>query len=75
MVVQTYRKVVNKFNVNLYKRKSYIIIIMPQLVPFYFMNEVMFAFTIIVLIIYILSKYILPRVVRLFLSRIFINKI
>lgn len=66
---------VNKFNVNLYKRKSYIIIIMPQLVPFYFMNEVMFAFTIIVLIIYILSKYILPRVVRLFLSRIFINKI
>jgi F-type H+-transporting ATPase subunit 8 len=67
--------VVNKFNVNLYKRKSYIIIIMPQLVPFYFMNEVMFAFTIIVLIIYILSKYILPRVVRLFLSRIFINKI
>jgi F-type H+-transporting ATPase subunit 8 len=75
VVVQTYRKVVNKFNVNLYKRKSYIIIIMPQLVPFYFMNEVMFAFTIIVLIIYILSKYILPRVVRLFLSRIFINKI
>lgn len=48
---------------------------MPQLVPFYYTNEVMFAFGILVFILYILSKYILPRIVRLFLSRIFINKI
>ena len=46
---------------------------MPQLVPFYFINEVLFAFTIIVIIVYILSKYILPRFVRLFLSRVFIT--
>jgi len=50
-------------------------IYMPQLVPFYYMNEIVFAFAIIVFILYVLSKYILPRIVRLFLSRMFINKI
>jgi len=48
---------------------------MPQLVPFYYMNEIVFAFAIIVFILYVLSKYILPRIVRLLLSRMFINKI
>lgn len=46
---------------------------MPQLVPFYFVNEIIFAFTIITLNIYIFSKYILPRFVRLFLSRSYIS--
>nr|YP_009450170.1 ATP synthase F0 subunit 8 [Clonostachys rosea]YP_010718677.1 ATP synthase F0 subunit 8 [Clonostachys byssicola]AOG66148.1 ATP synthase F0 subunit 8 [Clonostachys rosea]QWS06173.1 ATP synthase subunit 8 [Clonostachys rogersoniana]WDQ44280.1 ATP synthase F0 subunit 8 [Clonostachys byssicola] len=48
---------------------------MPQLAPFYYMNEIVFSFGLIVLILYILSKYILPRIVRLFVSRIYINKI
>ncbi|KIH86261.1 ATP synthase subunit 8 (mitochondrion) [Sporothrix brasiliensis 5110] len=48
---------------------------MPQLVPFYFLNEVVFTFTIITIILYISSKYILPRFVRLFLSRTFISKL
>nr|QVV23933.1 ATPase subunit 8 [Trichoderma cornu-damae] len=48
---------------------------MPQLTPFYYMNEIVFAFAIIVILLFILSKYILPRIVRLFLSRMFINKI
>lgn len=48
---------------------------MPQLTPFYYVNEVVFAFGLIVVILYLLSKYILPRIVRLFLSRMFINKI
>ena len=48
---------------------------MPQLIPFYFVNEITFTFVIIVLTIYILSKYILPRFVRLFLSRSFIWKL
>ena len=48
---------------------------MPQLTPFYYMNEIVFAFGLILLILYILSKYILPRIVRLFISRVFINKI
>jgi len=48
---------------------------MPQLVPFYFINEVTFAFILLILMIYIFSKYILPRFVRLFLSRVFITKL
>jgi F-type H+-transporting ATPase subunit 8 len=49
--------------------------IMPQLTPFYFVNEVTFAFAIILITIYMLSKYILPRFVRLFLARTFISKL
>ena len=48
---------------------------MPQLVPFYFINEITFAFIILSITIYVLSKYILPRFVRLFLSRTFITKV
>ncbi len=48
---------------------------MPQLVPFYFINEITFTFIIIVTTIYILSKYILPTFVRLFLSRTLISKL
>lgn len=48
---------------------------MPQLVPFYFINEITFTFIIIVATIYILSKYILPTFVRLFLSRTLISKL
>lgn len=45
---------------------------MPQLVPFYFINEVTFAFAIITIGVYILSKYILPMFVRLSLARTYI---
>ncbi len=48
---------------------------MPQLVPFYFINEVTFTFVIIILAVYFLSKYIFPRFVRLFLSRTLISKL
>jgi F-type H+-transporting ATPase subunit 8 len=48
---------------------------MPQLVPFYFINQVTFAFTSLIVILYILSKYVLPRFVRLFVSRMFISKL
>ena len=48
---------------------------MPQLVPFYFVNQVTFTFIILIIMIYIFSKNILPRFVRLFLTRIFINKL
>ncbi|EEY24115.1 ATP synthase F0 subunit 8 (mitochondrion) [Verticillium alfalfae VaMs.102] len=44
---------------------------MPQLVPFYFMNEVVYGFAVIVIVHYILSKYILPRIINLFISRLF----
>jgi F-type H+-transporting ATPase subunit 8 len=48
---------------------------MPQLVPFYFVNQVTFTFVILVALIYVCSKYILPRFVRLFSSRVFIAKL
>ena len=48
---------------------------MPQLVPFYFVNQVTFAFILLIVMIYVFSKYILPRFVRLFLSRVFISKL
>jgi F-type H+-transporting ATPase subunit 8 len=48
---------------------------MPQLVPFYFVNQVTFAFILLVGMIYLFSKYILPRFVRLFLARLFISKL
>jgi len=48
---------------------------MPQLIPFYFINQVTFAFFILIIMIYIFSKNILPRFVRLFLTRIFISKL
>jgi F-type H+-transporting ATPase subunit 8 len=48
---------------------------MPQLVPFYFVNEVTFTFVILGFLIYMFSKYILPRFVRLFTSRIFVVKL
>ncbi len=52
-----------------------IINLMPQLVPFYFINQVTFAFAIIALLIFVFSKYILPRFVRLFTTRVFISKL
>lgn len=48
---------------------------MPQLVPFYFMNQVTFAFILLVITVYIFSKYVLARFVRLFISRVFISKL
>ncbi|KAK3049625.1 hypothetical protein LTR09_009046 [Extremus antarcticus] len=48
---------------------------MPQLVPFYFVNEVVFAFTIIPLLIYVFSKYILPAHLRRYAARLFTSKL
>ncbi|KAI5802958.1 fungal ATP synthase protein 8-domain-containing protein [Geopyxis carbonaria] len=48
---------------------------MPQLVPFYFINQVAFGFALLTTMVFLLSKYILPRMVRLFLSRTFITKL
>jgi F-type H+-transporting ATPase subunit 8 len=48
---------------------------MPQLIPFYFVNQVVFTFIFLVILIYTFTKYILPRFVRLFITRIFIKKL
>lgn len=47
---------------------------MPQLVPFYFVNQITFVFIVMLMMLYILSKYILPKFVSLFMTRISISK-
>lgn len=48
---------------------------MPQLVPFFFLNQIFWGYLIILIIIYISSKYVLPRILSLYLSRTFITKL
>ncbi|KAF1987359.1 hypothetical protein K402DRAFT_393068 [Aulographum hederae CBS 113979] len=48
---------------------------MPQLVPFYFVNEVVYAFITIPILVYLFSKYFLPQRVRVFCARLFISKL
>lgn len=48
---------------------------MPQLIPFYFVNQLIFAFVTLAILVYVLSKYILPlftyrNVVRLYLTKL-----
>ncbi|KAL6703808.1 ATP synthase F0 subunit 8 [Coniothyrium glycines] len=48
---------------------------MPQLIPFFFVNETTVAFILLPSLIYIFSKYILPQRLRLFAARLFISKL
>ena len=48
---------------------------MPQLVPFYFLNQIIYWYTVLLILIYVSSKFILPRILNIFLSRIFITKL
>ena len=48
---------------------------MPQLIPFYFVNQLFFSFITLAILVYVLSKYILPlftykNVVRLYLTKL-----
>ena len=48
---------------------------MPQLIPFYFLNQLSFSFLSLIVLIFVLSKYILPlftyrNVVRLYLTKL-----
>ena len=48
---------------------------MPQLVPFYFLNQIIYGYTVLLILIYVSSKFILPRILNIFLSRIFTTKL
>ncbi|KAL9111540.1 MAG: hypothetical protein Q9227_004028 [Pyrenula ochraceoflavens] len=48
---------------------------MPQLVPFYFVNETVSSFGALVVIIYFMTKYALPQRVRTYIARLFISKL
>jgi F-type H+-transporting ATPase subunit 8 len=48
---------------------------MPQLIPFYFLNQLSFAFLILITLIYVFSKYILPlftfqQVIRMYITKL-----
>lgn len=48
---------------------------MPQLIPFYFVNQWTFTFVALVTMVYVFSKYILPMFTELFLTRMYITKL
>lgn len=48
---------------------------MPQIIPYYFVNQATFAFLGLFIIIFIISKYILPAFLEVFVSRIYITKL
>ena len=48
---------------------------MPQLIPYTFLNQIIFSFTVLLILVYILSKYILPLFTFLQVIRIYITKL
>lgn len=48
---------------------------MPQLIPYFFFNQILSSFVIFLILVYILSKYILPlftlqQVIRLYITKL-----
>ena len=56
-------------------RAFFLIILMPQLIPFYFLNQLYFSFIALFVLVYILSKYFLPLFTLQQVIRIFIVKL
>jgi len=48
---------------------------MPQLIPFYFINQLSFAFLSLLALIYVFSKYILPYFTYVQVIRMYITKL
>lgn len=48
---------------------------MPQLLPFYFVNQIRFALIGLFIVTYVMSAYILPYFVQLLVSRVYITKL
>lgn len=56
-------------------RDKKLVLLMPQLVPFYFLNQLSFSFLTLIVLIVVLSKFILPiftyrGVVRMYLTKL-----
>ena len=48
---------------------------MPQLIPYFFLNQIIFAFVVLLVLVYIFSKYILPLFTLQQVARIYIRKL
>ena len=55
--------------------RLHIILTMPQLLPFYFVNQLSFAFLVLITLVYVFGTYILPAFVELFVTRMYITKL
>lgn len=56
-----------------YRKPNNQVMFMPQLVPFYFINQLSFGLILLSLLIYLASKRLLPQLLQRFISRIFIT--
>jgi F-type H+-transporting ATPase subunit 8 len=63
------------FKVAFYLKPQIPNLTMPQLLPFYFVNQITFALAALFIITYIMSVYVLPYFVALFVSRVYITKL
>jgi F-type H+-transporting ATPase subunit 8 len=48
---------------------------MPQLLPFYFVNQITFRLIRLFTITYVMSVYILPYFIQLFVTRVYITRL
>jgi F-type H+-transporting ATPase subunit 8 len=48
---------------------------MPQLLPFYFVNQLSFAVVVLGTLVYVFGTYVLPVFVQLFVSRLYVTKL
>ena len=48
---------------------------MPQMIPFYFLNQISYGYLVLIIMLYVLSKYILPLFPQLQLIRMVITKL
>lgn len=64
----------NKDTSNLLREYIYFQI-MPQLLPFYFVNQLSFALFGLFVVIYVMSRFVLPAFTELFLTRMYITKL
>jgi F-type H+-transporting ATPase subunit 8 len=49
--------------------------LMPQLLPYFFLNQITFVFVVLLVLVYILSKYVLPLFTLLQVARLYITKL
>ena len=48
---------------------------MPQLLPFFFVNQFVFTFVALLVIVYVTSKYFLPMFTEISVTRMYITKL
>lgn len=48
---------------------------MPQLIPFYFVNQLFYGFGTIILLTYFSALILLPQLLRIYIARIYISRL